>query len=158
MNNIKTMSNEADLAIKKANSFIAYRQRSISEVENKLLLSFNENVVKNVICNLKEQGILNDLRFAKLWVTSRCLSNQKSTQYIKYELKQKGISDENIEVALSEVDNDENAYNAGAKKIKALTNLPKEISEKKLESFLRRKGFNLSTTKSTIKKLLEENE
>ena len=89
MNNIKTMSNEADLAIKKANSFIAYRPRSISEVENKLLLSFNENVVKNVICNLKEQDILNDLRFAKLWVTSRCLSNQKSTQYIKYELKQK---------------------------------------------------------------------
>ena len=77
-----------DLAIKKANSFIAYRPRSISEVENKLLLSFNENVVKNVICNLKEQDILNDLRFAKLWVTSRCLSNQKSTQYIKYELKQ----------------------------------------------------------------------
>ncbi|MCH2310128.1 MAG: recombination regulator RecX [SAR202 cluster bacterium] len=156
-NQLKEKNDKTKLALKKANNFISYRPRSTTEVENKLALMFDEDIVENVVNNLKKEKLLDDLKFAKLWVTSRTLSNQKSENYIRYELEQKGISSSNINIALSEIDNDENAYNAGFKKIRSLSNLPKKLMEKKLESFLRRKGFNISTTRLAIKKLTEKN-
>ena len=156
-NEVAIKSDETKSAFKKANIYMSYRPRSESEVENKLSLMFNKNVVNSVVNRLKKEKLLDDLRFAKLWVTSRNISNQKSENFIRYELEQKGISNEYINIALSEVDNNENAYKAGFKKIRSLSNLPEKMIEKKLEDFLKRKGFNISTTRTAIKKLIEEN-
>ena len=56
-NQLKEKNNKTKLALKKANNFISYRPRSTTEVENKLALMFDEDIVENVVNNLKKEKL-----------------------------------------------------------------------------------------------------
>ena len=89
-------------------------------------------------------GLLDDSRFAQMWVDSRQQSRPKSKRTIKQELLSKGISEHTAEQAVSEIHDLENALVCVRKKIRSMNGLEKEEFYKKLEGYLQRRGFSFS--------------
>ena len=145
---------DSDEETEKANTiarrFISYRPRSESELRKRLLKTFSSEVTSKSIAQMYRDGLLDDSRFAQMWVDSRQQSRPKSRKAIKQELISKGISEHNAEQAISEIHDLENAWICVKKKVRSLTGLEKEEFSKKLEGHLQRRGFNFSVSSAAI--------
>ena len=145
---------DADEETEKANTiarrFISYRPRSESELRKRLLKTFSPEAVSNSVAQMYREDLLDDSRFAQMWVDSRQQSRPKSKRAVKQELISKGISEQNAEQAISEIHDLENALICVKKKVRSLTGLEKEEFYKKLEGYLQRRGFSFSITKAAI--------
>ena len=76
---------------------LATRPRSTVELENYLRKKeFHEVDIKDAVRKLTENGYLNDSEYARTYIRY-ALGKRKSLFRIKYELKEKGVSQENIE-------------------------------------------------------------
>ncbi len=133
-----------------ARRFISYRPRSESELRKKLLTLFSPEVASRSIAQMYREGLLDDSRFAQMWVDSRQQSRPKSKRAIKQELLSKGISEHHAEQAVSEIHDLENALICVRKKARSLRGIEKEEFYKKLEGYLQRRGFSFSVSKTAI--------
>ena len=133
-----------------ARRFISYRPRSESELRKRLLKTFSPDVVSSSIAQMYREGLLDDSRFAQMWVYSRQQSRPKSRRAIKQELLSKGISDHNAELATSEIRDLDNALMCVRKKARSLKGLEKEEFYKNLEGYLQRRGFSFSISRTAI--------
>ena len=133
-----------------ARRFISYRPRSESELRKRLLKTFSPEVVSNSVAQMYRENLLDDSRFAQMWVDSRQQSRPKSRRATKQELISKGISEHNAEQAISEIHDLENAWICVKKKVRSLTGLEKEAFYRKLEGHLQRRGFNFSVSSAAI--------
>jgi len=135
----------------RAYNILSIRMNSGAELERKLSVKFSKSSVIKVMQRLKELGYLDDLVFAKCWVDSRKTDRGKYT--LEQELRQKRVSMEIVEIALSDCTVEEEVENA--RKLiekKHFTNLSRDEKFKKVSSLLSRRGFSYSV----IKKALEE--
>lgn len=130
----------------KVNNFISYRIRSEKEVRNRLL---KENVtdeqIENIISKYKDQKIIDDFSFAKIFFDNKAKYNNWSIRKIEYELNLKGISREIINsLKFDYIDTEyENAKNIINKKIYSWNNkYDKYKLKNKIYSFLSQKGFS----------------
>lgn len=118
----------------------------------------SQMVVDLLIDRLKQKDLLNDLEWAKAWVESRRRSKQKGINALKFELIQKGIAKDIIEVVLgeelrfanNELSEEELAKQALEKKMRLWKNLPPQEFQKKSYEYLARKGFDYSVIKKVI--------
>ena len=128
---------DSDEETEKANTvarrFIAYRPRSESELRKRLLKTFSSEIASKSIAQMYREGLLDDSRFAEMWVDSRQQSRPKSKRAIKQELLSKGISEHNAEQAVSEIRDLDNALICVRKKVRSLIGLEKEEFYRKLE-------------------------
>lgn len=138
----------------KAAKFLGYRMRSTKELKDKLTEDFSEDIADKVIELFKGYGYINDTEFAISYAKD-CINIKKWGRVrIKNELRLKGISDENINTALENVENKEETHNT----IKALLDrrikdTPIGLKEKQKHfAFLMRRGFE----SGDIKAVLEE--
>ncbi len=137
--------------------YLRPRPRSETELRAYLLRrGANGEVVDQVLQKLKEQRLVDDKGFAKLWRESRQSSSPRSKFLIKRELREKGISDEIIESIVSELDDESSAINAGQKKLRSLRGLNYQNFYKKLSNFLRRRGFTYEIINQTVRQLWAE--
>ena len=134
-------------AYQKALHFISYRPRSIAEVRKNLAArDIPEDLIDETIQRLKNNSVLNDLNFAREWVTNRKDLQPRSRLALRMELRQKGIADEVIQQVLDEiVDDDALALLAAKKYSYRLEGLDLSEFRKKLYAYLSRKGFNFSS-------------
>ncbi|MED6296440.1 MAG: regulatory protein RecX, partial [Chloroflexota bacterium] len=86
-----------------ARRFLSYRPRSELELRKRLLKAFSSEVASKSIAQMYREGLLDDSRFAQMWVDSRQQSRPKSKKTIKQELLSKGISEHTAEQAVSEI-------------------------------------------------------
>ena len=153
---------DGDEEIEKANTvarrFISHRPRSESELRKRLLKTFSSEVTSKSIAQMYRDGLLDDSRFAQMWVDSRQQSRPKSKKAIKQELLSKGISEHTAEQAVSDIYDLENAFVCVKKKIRSMTGLEKEQFYKKLEGHLQRRGFSFSVSKTAIRQGWELNQ
>ena len=153
---------DSDEETEKANTiarrFISYRPRSESELRKRLLKTFSSEVTSKSIAQMYRDGLLDDSRFAQMWVDSRQQSRPKSKRTIKQELLSKGISEHTAEQAVSEIHDLENALVCVRKKIRSMNSLEKEEFYKKLEGYLQRRGFSFSVSKTAIQQGWELNQ
>lgn len=141
-------------ALQKLKHYFAYQERCHIEVKEKL---YNLGVWKKehdeIIAALIEENYLNEERFAIAFAGGKFRVKQWGRVKIKYELKQKQVSDYCIKKALKQIDEDE--Y------IKTLAKLAKDkynslkseqylIRKKKTMDYLLAKGYEIEWVKKAL--------
>ena len=146
-----------ETAHEKALRFLEPRPRSTSEVKRHLIQKqIAADVADRVVVRLSEAGLLDDSAFAKYWVESREQFKPRAARALRFELKQKGLSNAEITDAVGEVDESESAYRAGAARAKRWRELERREFTEKLTAFIVRRGFAYSVAKEAVTRLWNE--
>jgi regulatory protein len=138
------------LIYNKALDIISRREHSEKEIREKLYKKFNDHKVSElVITSLIEKGLVNDHRFAEMYIIAR---KRKGFGPIKiaYELLAKGVSDDISSQALNEEGGWRiAALNAFNKKYKnGIADNFKEMNKQKI--FLQNRGFTFEEIDSVF--------
>ena len=138
--------------------FITYRARSVVELRRRLAKQYSAETADRVITSFRQHGLLNDAEFARRWREDRERHRPRSDRMLRQELIAKGVPSDIIGDALSDFDNQQNAYDAGSKVAKRLVNTMKseEQFRKRLTPYLVRRGFSYSLVRETVDMLWQE--
>jgi regulatory protein len=142
---------ENDGVYAKAINYIAVRPRSRREVIDYLMRKdVPREATGAVIERLERAGLLNDQEFAASWVANRQLLRPRSRRRLVQELAAKGVSREDAQVALSELDED-SELSVLIEVVEKKQRLSQYQDAAKLMGYLARQGY----TYERIKKALE---
>jgi regulatory protein len=148
---------EVEVAHEKALNFLSYRPRSADEVRRSLRdKGYADPVIEQVMERLERVGLVNDDDFARYWVDNRDQFKPKSGRGLRYELRQKGITDDAIEAALEGVDEESSAYRAASQRAKRLPRDSKQVFAKRLGEYLARRGFPYDVVREVTERLWSE--
>ncbi len=143
-------------ALQKAKHYCAYQERCHSEVKEKLYgFGLWKVDVEDLLSTLIEEDYLNEERFAVQFAGGRFRLKQWGRVKIKYELKQKKISEYLIKKALKEIDEDDylktlkKLFEQKKKQLSTEKNL--FIRKRKLQGFLLHKGYELQLIADLLK-------
>ncbi len=135
-------------AHQKAKHYCAYQERCHSEVKEKLYgFGLRKTEVEELLSKLIEEDYLNEERFAVQFAGGRFRMKQWGRVKIKYELKQKQVSEYIIRKALKTIDEDD--YQSTLQKLyeqKQQQLSPEKnifIQKRKLQDYLLQKGYEL---------------
>ncbi len=125
----------------KAVSLIARRDHGRKELITKLVQKgFDKETAGTVIDALCEQGVLDDVRFAYQFILSRQRRNPEGLSLLRMRLKEKGVSTEDIEKAIGQYLEEDDAYSDAIRR--ALEKLGRRgDSPDMLKMKMRKKGF-----------------
>lgn len=94
-----------DVILKKVLRYCAYQDRCTQEVRNKLAtFDMPDSEKAKILKLLVDEGYLDDERYASTFVRSKIHLKKWGVNKIRMSLRMKGISDEIISNALSEID------------------------------------------------------
>jgi len=106
--------------------------------------------------DLKEGGLVDDKRFAKLWARTRSQLSPRGFSLIRMELLSKGIDRDIIDHTLDELkedfDEEEIARGLFNSRLRLVKGLDRAKAKQRLFGYLKRRGFS----SNTIYKLLNE--
>lgn len=143
-------------ALQKLKHYCAYQERCHSEVKEKLYsLGVWTKDHDEIIAALIEENYLNEERFAIAYAGGKFRVKQWGRVKIKYELKQKQVSDYSIKKALKQINEEEyvSVLNKLAKeKYAALKNEQYLVRKKKTMDYLVAKGFEIDLIRNVIDK------
>ncbi len=139
----------------KALRFLAYKPRTKFEVVKKLRKNgLQEDIITVVIDRLNEKNYVNDFQYAKDWVENRSITKPRSKKLVKWELKNKQISEEIINEVTGEMLPEEKlAILAAEKYARRLSGFEKDIFKRRLSGYLLRRGFSYATVNATVQKI-----
>ncbi len=105
---------------------------------------FSQAVVESVVEEAVRAGILDDAKFAQLWIEDRLARRPRSRRLIERELQELGVAPEEIQKALRCVELDEEALAKQliAERVSKMRSLDERVRQRRLISFLRRRGFS----------------
>jgi regulatory protein len=115
-----------------------------------------DDIANAVLDRFTEAQLIDDAAFARAFVNSRIAVSGKSKSVIARELKQKGVSAQDAEQALSSIDaelEDKTAYNVAKKRYQQLSALEPEVRRRRLMGFLMRRGFSSQLTARILRDL-----
>jgi regulatory protein len=144
----------AEQAFQKGKHFCSYQERCHVEVKEKLYaFGLKKQDVELVMSRLIEDDYLNEERYAQQFAGGKFRIKQWGRVKIKYELKQKKISDYIIKKAFKEID--ELDYTKTLKKLtttkwNSLKNEQYINRQVKTTNYLLQKGFELNLIKEAI--------
>jgi regulatory protein len=167
-------------------NFLSYRPRSTREVEMRLRKKgHTPEEIDAVMDRLRKRGYVNDEDFARFWVGNRMAFNPRGPRLLRSELRQKGVSQEVVDVVLQEQteaqqeavqqaaevseaygleDDDDvvpgtdlaNALALARKKWRTYGRLDPLVAKRRLAGFLARRGYNYDTIDGVTRRLLAE--
>lgn len=127
--------------------FLKFRPRSVFEVEKKLKSKkCEEKEIERVVSILKKEKLLDDEKFAKMWVASRNNLRPSGAYVLKMELKHLGIAEEIIGDVLKDQDEEALARKAIEDKVRY-----RQADFNKKAAFLQRRGFKTSVIYKVLK-------
>ena len=148
---------ERDKAKQTALKYARYKPRTQAEIERHLQAKgYNPEYISATLVWLKSYGYVDDRAFAKAWVEERRRLHGKGRYALRQELKQKGIDEQWIAEALEAIDNEDErqlAYAWGQKRYERIKHLEWSQIERRIGSFLQRKGFSLSNITDVLHEL-----
>ena len=143
-------------AFEKAKYFCAYQERCHAEVKKKLYgFGLYKNEVELLMSQLIEENYLNEERFAMAFAGGKFRINQWGKTKIKFELKQRQVSDYSIKKALTAIADDD--YEKTLQKLaeEKLDTLKSEknifIKKSKLQNYLVGKGYEFNLVAGLLK-------
>ena len=137
--------------------FLSYRPRSEAEVRRYLQgKAVSLAVEEEVIERLTRAKLLDDLAFARYWVENRESFNPRGSRMLRYELRQKGLSEEIIAEALTDLDEEEGAYRVALRRGRRLAHLNQLSFRQKLGAHLLRRGFTYEIVNPTVERAWQE--
>ncbi len=146
---------------KKVVKLISRRPRSKKEIRlylRRKLKSKKDNLIDNLISELRDKGYIDDEKFANWWVENRLNFKTRGKLLLKSELKSKGIRDDIIEKIFtnkdfSDKEEVDRAIELAKKKKRKIGNIKDRKSRKKLFDYLLRKGFEYRKVKEAVQKV-----
>jgi regulatory protein len=137
--------------------YLSYRPRSEAELRERLQRrGFPAEHIEKTLTRLQEQGLLDDLGFARFWAENRATFRPRSRGMTRSELRKKGVAEEVINQAVGEIDEAESAYRAANAKSHRLSRLDYPEFRQRLGEFLRRRGFSYNIISQTIRRVWQE--
>lgn len=146
--------------------YLSVRLRSEKELRDYLVRKLKRydidadevgRLISEKMASLRKYDLVNDLRFAKIYVNEKSRLKQRGEYRIKLELRKKGISDEIIEHAfLNREEADSDILSRLLKTRYRNTDWSDPLSKKKAVSGLLRRGFGFSQIKKSIEEYSAE--
>ncbi len=128
-------------------SWCAGQERNRVETAQRLIkLGVDEEDKERYLDILEEEGFLNQARYAGLYAGSKFRTRQWGKNKIRYELEQKGFSDQEIRIALEEISQEEYLRTVSYL-------IEKEAGKRNADSILRKlcsKGFEEEVVQELI--------
>src|SRR5687768_2483411 len=145
-------------ALQKIRHYTAYQERCHQEVKDKLFsFGLYSKDVDAILASLIEDNYLNEERFAQLYAGGKFRMRQWGRIRIRYELKQKRVSEYCIRKALQAIPEDDyinTLKKIAAKKWTTLVAEKSKFSRKaRAMDYLIRKGYELELCRSVIEQL-----
>ncbi len=135
---------------------------SENEIVDKLKRKqYDEHIIAAVVAELKKLSFIDDLAFARAFVSDRIRLNPSGSFKIAYELRQKGISKKVINQVLQEekvAEGDgERALAVARKRLATFSaNMDTKTKRRRLANYLKRRGFSFEVISNTLQALLNE--
>lgn len=121
---------------------LARRPYSAAEIGRYLRRhQFEDEIIRAVVDDLSEAGLIDDEAFAAYWVEQRETFRPRSRLALRQELSLKGVDREVVSEALAELDESAAARRLAAKQAARYARLPEPEGQAKLTQYLRRQGF-----------------
>ena len=145
-------------ALDKAVAALAARACSRKEIEGKLLrIGYRPCTVEMVLYKLEREHLLDDADFARQWVEARC--KKLGRRRIAQELRQKGISAEQTDEALKQVDEEEQLACAASLAAKALGRAksgedPRKTAQRIIAAIVRR-GYGYDVARKALQHVMD---
>jgi len=137
--------------------YLSYRPRSEAEIRTQLQRrKFDGQFIEKVLLKLGEQGLVDDLAFARFWKDNREAFSPRSRTMLRQELSSKGVNVEIIVEVAREIDEESGAYRAAQRKAKVLATSDYTCFHQKLFGFLKRRGFSYEIIQHTVSQLWQE--
>mgnify|MGYP001466609679 CR=1 FL=1 len=147
-------------AYARALDYLSRRPRSEYELSTYLKRKkMSDPHIERILGRLGDLGFLDDLAFATYWIEQRESFKPRGARALRAELRQKGVDATIIDQALSEsvVDEDEGAYRVAAQKMSRWIDSEDYWQfQKKLGSFLARRGYNWDVVRRVSERLWNE--
>ena len=140
--------NDKNQALRFAMKLIGLRKRSVFEITERLKKKkFEENIIEEVLQELKSYKYLNDEQFAESYINDRMNFRPCGNFLIRKELKERGVEEniinKKIEELISEEKEIESAKKLAEKKLKTISNETDRIKiNQKVKSYLQSKGYS----------------
>ncbi len=118
-----------------------------------------DEVARAVLDRMTEVGLVDDEAFAEMFVRSRQDTLGLAGTAIRHELRQKGVAQEIVDQALSEVTPEHErpvAEGLVARRLRTMRGLPREVQVRRLAGFLARKGYGAGVSYEVIRDALDE--
>ena len=137
------------------------RDHSVHEMKQKLeRRSDNKLLVQVVMARLKENGLMDDARYAKQFARQRTEIRHQGKYRVARELRARGVPDHHVEAAVAEASaNSDEAAMVRQRIDRKLKFLRGEIDDKKIASLYRtllRAGFSSETIRRELKRATSE--
>lgn len=147
----------------RALSFLARRFHSEKELLIKLKSkSYNENLIKIVLSELKEKGFINDKIFTRHFVEEKLNKKRWGKNKIIAALISKGVSSTTIDEVFSDFQDVKSefdlAFSLAEKKLLQLQkrNIDTNKYQQKISTFLISRGFDFDTCRDVCEKILKQ--
>jgi len=141
-------------AIAFALRLLSLRNHSRHELAGKLMKKgYGHDAVEAAMDYLAEKRLVDDEAFGRELISSRSKRRPVGISAMRFELARKGVPDEIAGSLLREYDNASLCLAAAEKKLAALYRYDETIRKKKLEAFLRNRGFGWPVVRETIERL-----
>lgn len=147
-------------ALDRAVAALASRAHSKHELEQKLLRAgYRPCTVEMVLYKLETEGFLDDADFARQWVEART-TRKLGTRRIAQELRHKGVSADEAEAALAQVDEEEQLAAATALVEKALARAkpgedPRKVANR-ITGMLARRGYGWDIARQALEQAMTD--
>lgn len=135
--------------------FAMTRLRSEKEVKDYFRRKkVHDSLTVELLNRLKHFELIDDLKFARWWIGQRIEFKKKPKRIIIQELRQKGISQNNIDDAFGEtvIDEEKLAKELLDKKMYRWENLEPRIAKQKMSQYLAGKGFGWDVVEKVLPK------
>lgn len=138
-------------ARKKAMDFLARREYGQAELIRKLAdKGFHQEAAEQAVLRLAEEGLQSDARFAESFVQSR-INQGKGPVRIRLDLRERGVSDAAIEMALEEAAADWRDMARSIRRKKFGAAEPADFKEKARQMrFLQYRGFEPDQVQAAV--------
>jgi regulatory protein len=138
-------------------NYLGYRPRSEAEIRQRLLKrGFAGDVTEKALARLKEQGLVDDVAFARFWKDNRESFSPRSRRLTGLELRRKGLAGDVIEMVVGEIDESDSAYRAAMVKARRLPLTDYRLFRRRLGTYLGRRGFGYDIINETVARVWEE--
>lgn len=150
-------------ALQKARHYCGYQERSHTEVKEKLYsYGLCKTDVEEIMSVLIEENYLNEERYATMFAGGKFRMKQWGRVKIKYELKQKRVSEYCIKKAMKEIDEDD--YLDTLDKLASVKwnsvkgeGVNHFVKMSKTTDYLLQKGFEMELVRDVVARLRQSN-
>lgn len=146
------VSRSYPFAMEKAVALLAVRSKTEKELVEALTNNaYPEQAIARVMAYLTEAGYMNDAAFAHQWAISRS-GKGMGARRIRMELRHKGVGQDDIDEAISALDEDDILLSAVkvAEKYAKGKDLSSPSDRQKITAALARRGFDYAITRQAI--------